>query len=675
MTTVAVDQGNWLGFFLYGRRELKDGHSRKRIVIWPPSGDLHSQPMFNRDEVIALLQPCSDDLFLHKVRSPTLTFHLLFKGEKVCEIRAHPCESVFDVSLHCFTSVFLTAVRFTTKVLRSRTHSVVLYQHFFRTGQVNRDRQSKACRKFVASLRNWGTENTRQVMESVYEGYLYHPPIVKHHNFTTFITEFHGFVDLVASVEGEQEKKKKGFRFVWHEKKLILESMTLIHPIVRSVVQCSKYYQLDTSFYVFTDYVYCVPQFIIHNCSIPIGIIIGRTENAGLYSSLFRAVYLWDKALTSATKRDCHLMERFKQLPFVSDNHSSLRSYADAHNITQYLCHRHIIESYGSNSLVSICVRLLLDCYSEIELKEQMEVANGIIRERFLRIEQHGCHKSAFLDVLKKFGEFSGQTITVEDGQLKFVLRADWTNTISKWALWMRQGASSCSNHSEAFHHVLNESIRTKGGKPHFYSALLTTNSKITQKQDQWKQYAIKNLKKLYAKIKRCSGDQLNLPCRFCRFGEKIRDRYDVASYFPCQHLTKQLQKDAFEAFSKEVESKLSGITIESDEEKLPRVFQITEIPTCSKTEKDTDSPPSDGDTPNIDKTGHALLNDKERKIEKIAYACYRQFKKKISFHWILTWIHERLAKQFGTELPDIPIAYEAAIDEIETRIKTKALR
>ena len=672
MMTDAVDQGNWLGFFLYGRRELKDGHSCKRIVIWPPSRDLHSEPVFNRDEVIALLQPCSDELFLHKVRSPTLTFHLLFKGQRVCEIRAHPCESVFDVSLRCFASVFLTAVSFTTKVLRSNTHSVVLYQHFFRTGQVNRDgRQSKACRKFVASLRNWGTENTRQVVESVYERYLYHPPIVKHRDFTTFLNEFHGFIDLVASVEGD---KKKGFRFVWNEKNFILESLTLIHPIVRSVVECSKYYQLDTSFYVFTDYVYCVPQFIVRNCSIPIGIIIGRSENAGLYSSLFRAVYLWDKALASTTKCDFHLMEKFQKLPFVSDNHSSLRAYADAHNITQYLCHRHIIENYGSNSLVAICVRLLLDCYSEMELQEQMQVANGIIKERFMRLAQQGCQKSSFLDVVKKFGEFSGQSIAVEDGELKFIPRADRTQTISKWALWMRQGASSCSNHSEAFHHVLNESIRTKGGKPHFYSALLTTETKITQKQKQWKEYAAKNLKKLYGKIKRCSGDEVNLPCRFCRFGEKIRDRYDVCSYFPCQHLTKQRQKDAFDVFSKEVESKLSGITIESDEEKLPRLFQMTEIPSASKTEKDTDSPPSDGETQNIDKTGHALLNGQERKIEKIAYACYRQFKKKISFHWVLTWIHQRLKKQFATELPDLSIAYEVAIDEIERRVKTKQL-
>lgn len=89
------------------------------------------------------------------------------------------------------------------------------------------------------------------------------------------------------------------------------------------------------------------------------------------------------------------------------------------------------------------------------------------------------------------------------------------------------------------------------------------------EKQGYWKEDATKNLKKLYRKIKRCLEGELTLPCRFWRFGQKIWHRYDIGTNFPCQHLTKKQEKDAFEAFSKKVESKPSGITIESRPESL----------------------------------------------------------------------------------------------------------
>ena len=95
-----------------------------------------------------------------------------------------------------------------------------------------------------------------------------------------------------------------------------------------------------------------------------------------------------------------------------------------------------------------------------------------------------------FLEGITKYAEFSDQSITEDNGTLTFrpIVRCKAEfSPIRKWALWIRNGVSSCSNHAEAFHRVLNELIRTKGGKPQFFAALIDVIHEIEKKQKQWK--------------------------------------------------------------------------------------------------------------------------------------------------------------------------------------------
>ena len=47
--------------------------------------------------------------------------------------------------------------------------NVQLHQHFFATCMDSREeRQSKACRRFVSILRNWGNQDNKHVIETVY---------------------------------------------------------------------------------------------------------------------------------------------------------------------------------------------------------------------------------------------------------------------------------------------------------------------------------------------------------------------------------------------------------------------------------------------------------------------------------------------------------------------------
>ena len=127
---------------------------------------------------------------------------------------------------------------------------------------------------------------------------------------------------------------------------------------------------------------------------------------------------------------------------------------------------------------------------------------------------------------------------------------------------------------SDFLHPIKNTRSRILAGPGPFYSALLTTNGKIMEKQGYWKEDATKKLKKLYRKIKKCLEGELTLPCPFWRFGEKIWHRYDIDTYFQCQHLggrllTKKTGKGCLRGILKEgwVE------TFRHHYRELPRIF------------------------------------------------------------------------------------------------------
>lgn len=663
----------WSGFFLYARKSLPDGHKCNKGITVCPANSAITDPVsaseFCLDGIIHMLRYCDDTLTLHKVRSKTLTFQLQLFKKTIVTIRANAEETSFRVTLYMFTPVFLHSVEHKTITLHAPKHSCTIHQHFFRTCNVGEKRPlSRAFKKLISYLQNWGNEMTKQNIISVYQEYVYKPPVTKVQSFTEFIDKRKGFMEI--EVSRPSEKEVHGFCFVSDEKEYVLESLTYLTPVVRSVIDVCHYYQLDTSFYVFRDYVYCVPQFVVANCAIPLGVIIGRGETGGLYSSLIRGIYRWEEALNHKTGMHLGIMDKFKTMPYLSDNHSSLKAYGTNNNIKQYLCHRHIIENYGSNSLIAICVRLLLDCYSEPEYLERLPIANGIIRQRFTRLADRASQ--TFIDGAERYAEFSGQKLTVANGSMTFQRLPNYIKQIQKWALWFRKGINSCSNHAEAFHRVLNASIRTKGGKPQFYSAFVTVLEKIDKKQTNWKDYAQKNLASLFSKIKKFSGDQVSVPCRYCNFGIKIRDRYQVLSPFPCMHLTKEKQKQLFDVFMTEVRAKLQFISLESDEEKVARVFQMREVTTSKTTKEAEPSPPQNAEVEKHDETANKLLTHHERLIERIASSCHAQFKKKISFHWTLVWSKEAIEARFAQNIDDVPAAYELAIHAIEEHLKDR---
>ena len=97
-------------------------------------------------------------------------------------------------------------------------------------------------------------------------------------------------------------------------------------------------------------------------------------------------------------------------------------------------------------------------------------------------------------------------------------------------------------------------------------------------------------------------------------------------------HLTKEKQKQLFDVFMTEVRAKLRFISLESDDEKVARVFQMREVTTSKTTKEAEPSPPQNAEVEKHDETANKLLTHHERLIERIASSCHAQFKKKIDF-------------------------------------------
>ena len=666
---------DWSGYFIYARKELPEG-SMKKIVVWPPRADFlnpEAQSLFTREDVVHFLRFLDPSLSLHKIRGKMKFVLELRRPDSIlADYQQRPLrvlticpsdgEALFRVTLCTFTNVLFKKIEHTTHNVRTeRGRTLTLHRHCFKTFdakiQDNTDNgASKACRKFLATLRNWGKMETRRSVENVFDSFLYHPPETKKQSFSDFVDSLSGTVEMMVS---SPSKEIKGFCFERNGTMYMLESFAYISSIVPSLIEHCQYYQLDASFYVFSDYVYCVPQFVFANSAIPAGLMISRSENAGLYTSLLRGI----RRLAALLEMD-ELNRKFCLLPYLSDDHMALHSYGTANHIKQFLCHRHIIERHGANSMIAICVRILLDTYSDEEFLKQLQLTNQIIQIRFQKLTSG---RESFLDAIKKYASFSGQTAKVVENMIVFTQLPGYKQEIEKWGLWYRKGVSSCSNHAESFHRTLNAMIRTRGGKPHFDRAFRTVMSVIEQKQKRWNEYAARNLQDQFRKARKFSGEVVQVPCPLCSYGMKIRDRYSVEAVFPCHHMTAEKQLELFQIFSREVNEKISAVHFKQEDVKS---VIVTQVPSLVTDEKDkSEGPSTHKEQEDIDQKGHQFLKADEIYAEQIALACYRHFKKKFSFHWTLVWVLEEI-QQIAPLEQRLPEAYEAAIAMMERRAR-----
>jgi hypothetical protein len=222
--------------------------------------------------------------------------------------------------------------------------------------------------------------------------------------------------------------------YLTHESNIV-PALVWIPPWTISLFRKSSYIELDTSFRAFKPYVYSIPLAIHANESFPLALIVGISESKELYDLFFAAME--SIGITQ---------EKFKRKPFLTDQHKALKAVCG--NGIHFLCYRHLIENFGSNSPFGQIVRRLAFSSTPEEFIYQAEISMRDLRalESRAPLDQQKLRR-----LFKRFGTGNSWD--------------NWAFSVESWdnqSLWKRAeyGVATCSNHIEGLHRAVNDIIK-----------------------------------------------------------------------------------------------------------------------------------------------------------------------------------------------------------------------
>jgi hypothetical protein len=133
-------------------------------------------------------------------------------------------------------------------------------------------------------------------------------------------------------------------------------------------------------------------------------------------------------------------------LPLLTDQGSALEAFVNDRHLIWKICHRHISEAIGANSLLGKWAARLLRCYSEAEWRRTREVISCEMADPDIR----GCYERkgpAFESLLRL---------------LQLGITKDDKHHLAKmerWALWLRHGIPRMTNSAESVNGHINAEI------------------------------------------------------------------------------------------------------------------------------------------------------------------------------------------------------------------------
>ena len=251
--------------------------------------------------------------------------------------------------------------------------------------------------------------------------------------------------------------KNKAFPMKYEEEKFI-HSLVWIEKHSLSVLKRTNFIELDCSFYVFKPYVYCIPQAIICNEAIPLGISIGPSE----------ANYIYKQFYDFLEKTDVEAFGIIKDLPILSDEGKALIKFAGDFNLKHFFCFRHIIQKFGADTSIAALTRSLLYSQTLEEFKKIIELSSSNIDKIF---------KESNISQLKKFAKLFGyESFPMLREAISNKCPSSTRKNIEEYgenplffsqSLWERARfrVSTCSNHAESMHGKLNKKVRNINSK------------------------------------------------------------------------------------------------------------------------------------------------------------------------------------------------------------------
>ena len=215
-----------------------------------------------------------------------------------------------------------------------------------------------------------------------------------------------------------------------------LHSMVYLDGFYKDIINQADFIELDTSFKVFTPYVFSVPTAIISNESFPLGFSIGPSESFEIYNNFYEI--LKDVDQETYTK--------FVSLAVLSDEGTALRKLCITYQIAQFFCYRHIIEKFGANSQIAVIVRKLIFFEEKMDFYHYWNTYIHLITSVYIDANE---------DNKKRFSKLFN---THYDEQSKILTPPNF----DEQSLWERGPLhiSTSTNHVESAHQKLNAKTR-----------------------------------------------------------------------------------------------------------------------------------------------------------------------------------------------------------------------
>ena len=256
-------------------------------------------------------------------------------------------------------------------------------------------------------------------------------------NFSIFTTDHDILsceIGYSTTILTQEPSNRKQYFIENKENKNYIKSFIWISPFAKSIIMNKNVscIQLDTTFKSVKPYSMCIPMAIIHNVGVPLGCVIGSTENTDLYESFYRQV-------------EINLnIEELSSIPVLSDLGVAIKSFCEKRKITQYYCHRHLIERLGARSPMIPIINSLIKCDCEESLNINLISCSTLI----LKLIEIRYSRKNIEEGLNRIG------FSFIDGSI-VLYNSDLFNSMS---LIQRKkfGIPTTTNHVEASHGHLN---------------------------------------------------------------------------------------------------------------------------------------------------------------------------------------------------------------------------
>lgn len=338
-------------------------------------------------------------------------------------------------------------------------------------------------------------------------------------------------IKMLESVPGKvlfryQKTGKGGYSFFFKRKNqmMTVNSFAWLLPWSEEVIQKIHYIQIDGSFRAFPDYAFCLWHGIYFNQSIPFSLTVFPTEKFQLYNILFDCL--------KAYQIDENL---FKGRIVLSDMGTSIEEFCKIFNLGRFICHRHIIEAFGSNSPLGFIVTKLLKTQNELEYQQMCEEIAGEIK----MYEKLKIKFDRNDDITQKKIQNLKIMISGVDGD------SSSNYYVFKWAQWIRADhhVGRCSNHAEGAHGNINNSIERRGAT-NFSSGLSATISYILNYLQNRKTNYTSPFSKRHSKLKKkilnilTNSEESKMKKYFedCQCQDDFYNRSIYGVEFPCFH-------------------------------------------------------------------------------------------------------------------------------------------